>query len=59
MQGKFTFVLILGLALFLGVAYPSSALSSEVTGCVRCHTDEQILKRIYKPPKVDSSEGEG
>jgi len=45
--------------LLLGIAYLGTALSSEMSGCIKCHTDEQILKSLYKPPKIDSSEGEG
>ena len=60
MTKRFRFSL-LGIALiaFLSVGYLTLALSSENSGCVKCHTDEQILKSLFKPPKAGPSEGEG
>ena len=28
-------------------------------GCVRCHTDEALMKSLFVPPKIDGGEGEG
>ncbi|HAR96702.1 MAG TPA: hypothetical protein DCR97_12190 [Deltaproteobacteria bacterium] len=47
------------LIFFLCAGYLARALSSESPGCVKCHTDEQILKSLYTPPKLGPSEGEG
>jgi len=30
-----------------------------VSGCVRCHTDEALMRSLFVPPKIDSGEGEG
>jgi hypothetical protein len=29
------------------------------SGCIECHSDEQMLKSLVKPPKTLPSEGEG
>ena len=36
----------------------SEGLSKEST-CVKCHTDETVLKSLFKPPKISLEEGEG
>jgi len=33
--------------------------TTATSACVKCHTNENILKILYKPPKIDVSEGEG
>jgi|GEM_PF-2104138 len=34
--------------------------SLQDSGCVRCHTDEAVMKRLFKPPLSSvSAEGEG
>jgi mono/diheme cytochrome c family protein len=43
----------------IGILYLPSALSSEITTCVQCHTSDRILKNLYQPPQADTSEGEG
>jgi hypothetical protein len=58
-KSKLALVLIIVFILLPGITYLPAVLSSEVTGCVKCHTNEQILKNLYKPPKIDTSEGEG
>ncbi|MDD5008906.1 MAG: hypothetical protein PHU49_09830 [Syntrophorhabdaceae bacterium] len=59
MKSKFAFVLIIVLALSITISCLPIALSSEITTCVQCHTSDRILKSLYKPPKIDTSEGEG
>ena len=27
--------------------------------CIKCHTDENMMKALYKPAKIEASEGEG
>ncbi len=58
-KNKPVFVTATILAIFLVIACLPSALSSEITTCVQCHTSDRILKSLYKPPQVDTSEGEG
>jgi len=46
------------------LSYFSSPVSAktnqaQVSSCVACHTNDQILKRLFVPPKVQASEGEG
>lgn len=49
--------LIISLFIYLLSFIP--AVSSGQDSCVKCHTDENILKTLYKPVKIESSEGEG
>jgi len=37
----------------------SQIASAAESGCIKCHTDEQLLKSLYKPKQITSSEGEG
>jgi hypothetical protein len=32
---------------------------SKESACVKCHTDEAVLKSLFKPPKISAEEGEG
>ncbi len=48
----FTFLLIGSFVLLS----PANAAES---GCVKCHTSENLLKTLHKPSKVVVSEGEG
>jgi hypothetical protein len=36
-----------------------AAVAETGGGCVRCHTDEALMKSLFVPPKIDSGEGEG
>ncbi len=31
----------------------------EATSCVTCHTNESIMKSLYRPPSIPAGEGEG
>lgn len=51
----FSFFVILLLVFAVAV---SITFSKEST-CVGCHTDETVLKSLFKPPKISLEEGEG
>ncbi|MFH2075518.1 MAG: hypothetical protein ABIJ57_09255 [Pseudomonadota bacterium] len=36
-----------------------AAVAETGGGCVRCHTDEALMKSLFVPPKIDGGEGEG
>ncbi|HOO40653.1 MAG TPA: hypothetical protein PK425_11420 [Syntrophales bacterium] len=46
------------LLLFL-VFSSSSTVAVDQSGCLTCHTNEKIIKMLYKPPATGPSEGEG
>lgn len=37
---------------------PSTVYGAE-SSCVKCHTNDQLLKSLHKPPRVTTEEGEG
>jgi hypothetical protein len=45
----------------LAVVSAASSLAREDTGCITCHSDEQKIKSLYIPPKIEfkKEEGEG
>ncbi|MCX8022176.1 MAG: hypothetical protein N2745_05320 [Syntrophorhabdaceae bacterium] len=44
---------------FLFFMFLSQDVDSAENGCIKCHTDESLLKSLYKPKKIDAAEGEG
>lgn len=36
-----------------------SVMAQDGGSCVKCHTDPESLKKHFKVPKLDMSEGEG
>ncbi len=55
------FISMLFVILLSYLISPVSAKTNQaqVSSCVACHTNDQILKRLFVPPKVQASEGEG
>ncbi|HPU29067.1 MAG TPA: hypothetical protein PLM71_01955 [Syntrophorhabdaceae bacterium] len=47
------------LCLFLFLLFSICPQSKGEETCVMCHGDENIIKALYKPAKIDFSEGEG
>lgn len=37
----------------------SSCIAANTSSCVTCHTNEAIMKSLYKAPVLPPSEGEG
>ena len=46
-------------ALFLSVLLGSAAYSATPNSCVACHTNEAVMKSLYKPPVLPQNAGEG
>jgi hypothetical protein len=46
------------LVLFIVVTLQAQQ-TKNISGCVQCHTSDDALKALYKPPKIAVSEGEG
>ncbi len=38
-----------------GTGFAAAAKSS----CLTCHTNDSMMKALYKPPKIESGEAEG
>jgi len=56
MKSTLKIAIVLLILLASGLLYASLQDSS----CVRCHTDEAVMKRLFKPPLSSvSAEGEG
>jgi hypothetical protein len=55
MNAKFVLWSVLILVFF----FPSSSHTAADSGCVICHTNDAILKSLYKPPVIQAGEGEG
>ena len=47
------------IAVLFFLVYFLQAGHADESGCIKCHTSEQILKTLHKPVKIDTSEGEG
>jgi len=41
------------------ILVPWSSHSFGATSCVTCHTNESIMKSLYRPPAIPAVEGEG
>ncbi|MBA4418864.1 MAG: hypothetical protein C0392_13300, partial [Syntrophus sp. (in: bacteria)] len=50
-------IIVLFLAGYVPFLYPAQA--AETSNCIQCHTNEQVLKALHKPSKIETSEGEG
>ncbi len=47
------------LALVLFACGAPFAVAETGGGCVRCHTDEALMKSLFVPPTIGGEEGEG
>lgn len=52
------FASLIILVLFIVITLQAQQ-TKNISGCVQCHTSDAALKALYKPPKIDISEGEG
>ncbi|MBN1547734.1 MAG: hypothetical protein JW902_13875 [Syntrophaceae bacterium] len=47
-------------ALILFLAFQSSStIATDKSSCVTCHTSDETIKALYKPPAIDPHAGEG
>ena len=53
---KFRMIL---LAAFAALCVSRAVLAATPNTCVNCHTNESLMKAMYKPPILPPSEGEG
>lgn len=53
-------VALFSIVLFLFVYGAASAVAEKENGCVKCHTDEALMKSLFVPPAIHGGEeGEG
>jgi hypothetical protein len=53
-------VVLYSVALFLFAYGAAIAVAETGGGCVRCHTDEALMKSLFVPPQIGGGEeGEG
>jgi hypothetical protein len=52
-------VALFSIALFIFAYGVTSAVAEKDSGCVRCHTNEALMKSLFIPPTIDGGEGEG
>ena len=50
---------IIFLAAFAALCVSQVALAATPNTCVNCHTNESLMKAMYKPPILPPSAGEG
>ncbi len=47
------------LAAFAALCVSQGVLAATPNTCVNCHTNDSLMKAMYKPPALPPSEGEG
>lgn len=53
-------MVVLWSVLFLTFFFPSSStIATGTSSCQLCHTNEGVLKALFKPPAMETGEGEG
>lgn len=53
-------IFVLWSVLLLVFSFPSSStIADDMNSCMICHTNESVLKALFKPPVVKAGEGEG
>lgn len=58
-QRIFAYAIVNSLILVLCYAFFLCQVYAAESSCVKCHTNENILKTLHKPTKTESAEGEG
>lgn len=57
-MGRIILGIAVGLVLFAGQAAPGFAAAAK-SSCVSCHTNDKMMKALYKPPAMAGGEAEG
>ncbi len=47
------------LAAFAALCVSQGVLAATPNPCVNCHTNDSLMKAMYKPPALPPSDGEG
>ncbi|MCX5816611.1 MAG: hypothetical protein NTX75_10300 [Proteobacteria bacterium] len=59
MDKRRNYLFIYSMVMFFCFAFFLHAGYADDSGCIKCHTNEQALKTLHEPVKIDTSEGEG
>jgi hypothetical protein len=59
MRNRFSDLVILLSSLILAGFVLPSLLNAAESGCVKCHTNEKMLRSLHQPVKVTLEEGVG
>jgi cytochrome c553 len=59
MLKRISVLLVVTAILVLGSGLLDHATTQDKSGCVTCHTDEAVMKSLFKAPKIEGAEGEG
>ena len=59
MKTRIAFLTFVFLICALGAPWPNQVNAADEVSCVKCHTDANVMKSLFKTPKIDLGEGEG
>ncbi|MDD5168081.1 MAG: hypothetical protein PHN75_04625 [Syntrophales bacterium] len=56
---KTTYVVSSFIAILVFLIVSSVSFAAPTSNCITCHTNDSIIKSLYKPPAMPEGEGEG
>ena len=59
MKTRIAVLTLIFLICALGAPWLIQVNAADQVSCVKCHTDANVMKSLFKAPKVDLGEGEG
>ena len=59
MKTKTAALVVIFLICALGGPWVIRADAADEVSCIKCHTDANVMKSLFKAPKVEAGEGEG
>jgi len=59
MKTKIAVLTLIFLICSLGGPWATPADAADEASCIKCHTDANVMKSLFKAPKIDLGEGEG
>ena len=51
--------ILLAFSLLIFTAITVSSFAEQNSGCVKCHTDDAVMRALFLPPKIATGSGEG
>ena len=51
--------ILLAFSLLIFTASTVSSFAEQNSGCVKCHTDDAVMKSLFLPQKIAAGSGEG
>jgi hypothetical protein len=59
MKTRIAVLTLIFLICALGAPWLIQGNAADEVSCVKCHTDTNVMKSLFKAPKVEGGEGEG